>query len=268
MPIRVREYGTSGPLVILLHGGPGAPGYMAPLARELADAFRVFEPLQRGSGALPLSVARHVEDLHEIVEPMSPPDRPALVGHSWGAMLALAYAAAHPDNVSSIVLISCGTFDPAAREKLDATRAERMDDALRRRLNSLADEVPDPDERLQAWAKLTLPIYSYDVMENDLELVACDMKAFRESWQDMLRLQDEGVYPASFSSIRVPVLMLHGASDPHPGAMVRSSLEPHVKSLEYREWERCGHYPWMERAVREEFFKVLRLWLERNRPAI
>ena len=66
--IQVREYGTSGPMVLVLHGGPGAPGGMAPLARRLADSVRVLEPLQRGSGGEPLTVARHVADLHELVE--------------------------------------------------------------------------------------------------------------------------------------------------------------------------------------------------------
>jgi len=58
--IRARSYGTAGPLVIVLHGGPGAPGYMAPVARGLADSFRIVEPFQRGSGGEPLSVARHM----------------------------------------------------------------------------------------------------------------------------------------------------------------------------------------------------------------
>ena len=55
--------------------------------------------------------------------------------------------------------------------------------------------------------------------------------------------------------------MLHGAADPHPGLMIRASLEPYLPQLEYHEWERCGHYPWLERAVRDEFFSVLRAWL-------
>ena len=38
-----------------------------------------------------------------------------------------------------------------------------------------------------------------------------------------------------------PVLMLHGAQDPHPGDLVRDSLAPHLGSLEYVELERCGH---------------------------
>ncbi len=42
--MQIRTYGTSGPLVVVLHGGPGAPGYMAPVARGLADSFRVLFP--------------------------------------------------------------------------------------------------------------------------------------------------------------------------------------------------------------------------------
>ena len=56
--------------------------------------------------------------------------------------------------------------------------------------------------------------------------------------------------------------MLHGADDPHPGPAIRDSLRPHLPQLEYREWDRCGHYPWLERAAREEFLVVLREWLD------
>ena len=45
--MRIREYGSSGPLLIVLHGGPGAQGSMEPVARGLADRFHVLEPFQR-----------------------------------------------------------------------------------------------------------------------------------------------------------------------------------------------------------------------------
>jgi pimeloyl-ACP methyl ester carboxylesterase len=89
----------------------------------------------------------------------------------------------------------------------------------------------------------------------------CDARAHRETWDDMMRLQDQGVYPASFAAIRAPVLMLHGTVDPHPGQMIRDSLQRYLPQLEYREWRRCGHCPWLERAVWQEFFTVLREWL-------
>ncbi len=262
--MQIRTYGTSGPVVVVLHGGPGAPGYMAPVARGLGDWFRVLEPFQRGSGSEPLTVAGHVADLHELVESGCGGGRPALVGHSWGAMLALAYAAAHPGRAASLVLIGCGTFGLAARDRLWEIREERMDDGLRRRIESLPEEFPDPDKRLRVLGDLLLPLYSYDLVSTDQELEGCDAGAHQETWEDMVRLQEEGVYPAAFATIETPVIMLHGAVDPHPGPMIRASLKPHLSQLEYREWECCGHYPWVERAVREEFFAVLRQWLARQ----
>ena len=259
--MHVRTYGDLGPLVVVLHGGPGAPGYMAPVARGLADSFRVLEPFQRGSGAEPLRVADHVADLYELVESRCAGAQPALVGSSWGAMLALAFAAAHPALAGPLVLIGCGAFDPAARARLQAILEERVGDPLRLRLERLSDEFPDPDQRLRVKSDLILPLYSYELATTDLEVEKCDARANEETWADMVRLQEQGVYPAVFSAIRSPVLMLHGAVDPHPGRMIRASLEPYVPQIEYREWEHCGHYPWLEKAVRDEFFSVLRSWL-------
>jgi len=58
--------------------------------------------------------------------------------------------------------------------------------------------------------------------------------------------------------------MLHGAYDPPPGRLVRTRLEPYLPQLEYRESERCGHRPWVEKHVREEFFAEIREWLARE----
>lgn len=57
----VREYGSSGPRVVVLHDGPGSGGHMAPVARGLAASSRVVEPFQRGSGSERLTVVTHVE---------------------------------------------------------------------------------------------------------------------------------------------------------------------------------------------------------------
>ncbi len=109
--------------------------------------------------------------------------------------------------------------------------------------------------------KLIEPVYSIDPIPGADETLACDARAHEESWADMMRLQDEGVYPAAFAAIRSPVLMLHGAFDPHPGRMIHESLAPILPRLEYREWDQCGHEPWRERRVQKEFFALLRAWL-------
>ena len=257
--LQFRSYGRSGPVVVLLHGGPGAPGLIQ-LARGLEDAFHVLEPFQRGSGGVPLSVELHVADLDEFLATHCRDRRPALVGHSWGAMLGLAYAAAHPDTASSLALVGCGTFDPTARRRLEEVRDERIGEDLQRRLATLADEITDVGERLKRRHELTMHTESVDLIEPEAP-GEVDGVANRQTWDDMVRLQADGTYPAAFAAIQVPVLMLHGSFDPHPGAMIRDSLVPHIPQIEYREWERCGHYPWLERAAHREFFRVLHEWL-------
>ncbi len=262
--MRTNSHGSSGPWVVVLHGGPGTPGQMAPVARRLAAACRVLEPHQRGSGGEALTVARHVADLDALVEKHCRGQKPALVGSSWGAMLALAYAAAHPDHAGPLVLIGCGTFDLLSRARMREIIEERMDDVLRERLERLPEEIPDPDRRFEAMGDLILPLYAYDADASELEGERCDWRAHQETWNDMLRRQEAGDYPAAFAAIESPVLMLHGAFDPHPGRMIQASLEPYLAELEYKEWERCGHYPWAERAVREDFYSVLSSWLTRH----
>jgi pimeloyl-ACP methyl ester carboxylesterase len=92
---------------------------------------------------------------------------------------------------------------------------------------------------------------------------AVDAIAHEQTWADMLRLQREGVYPVRFGGITCLVLMLHGADDPHPGNLIRQSLELHVPHLEYCEWPRHGHYTWLERGVQEDLIAVLTRWMTR-----
>jgi pimeloyl-ACP methyl ester carboxylesterase len=260
--LHVRTYGETGPEVIVLHGGPGAVGNAAPIARGLADAFRVLEPWQRGAGLQPLTVDRHVDDLDGVMA-LHCEGRPALVGESWGAMLGLAYAAEHPERVSALVLVGCGTFDTAARARLQQTLRERQAVPLKEELARLAEAGVSADELQAELYRLTRSLYDYDLIEAEDEEIdqPFDMRGHQETWDDMVRQQAEGRYPAAFAAIRLPVLMLHGTHDPHPGEMIRDSLLPYMPQLRYHALDRCGHSPWLERWAREEFFAVLREWL-------
>jgi len=262
--MRTRTYGKTGPVVIVLHGGPAAVGEAAPVARGLSAQFRAIEPFQRGRGDEPLTVSRHVEDLHELVNSVHNDSRPSIVGESWGAMLALAYASAYPDSTAALVLIGCGTFDKASRTRMNETIESRIDDRLRKRLRSLADEYPDPRDRLQAEHTLTEKIYTFDAVAADEQMELTepfDIRAHTETWNDMLELQEKGTYPAAFSTIKSLALMLHGAYDPHPGKMIYASIKAYMPQLEYHELENCGHSPWKERLARKEFFMVMKNWL-------
>jgi len=261
-PIEVRRWGSAGPEVVLLHGGPGAPGGLAALARDLAAGFRVLEPLQRRAGEVPLTVARHVADLAEVAPP-----RAHVVGHSWGAMLGLSYAARHPERVTSLALVGCGTYDAATRGEFQRAVEARTDDAMRARYAELRlrlAEARDPAERdalLARRGRVSAAVYAVDLLDEDDGGLGVDERGHVETWDDVLRLQAQGAEPAAFAAIRAPVHMFHGDDDPHPGPAIRELLRRWIPQLEYTGFARCGHEPWRERHAREPFLRALEAWL-------
>lgn len=96
--------------ILFLHGGPGSG--CNPGQQSLFDAsrHRVIFVDQRGAGrSLPRrgreanTTAHLVADLEQVRNCLGI-DRWLVVGGSWGATLALAYAEAHPERVSGLVL--------------------------------------------------------------------------------------------------------------------------------------------------------------------
>lgn len=105
----------AGKPVVFLHGGPGATS--SPKHRRLFDParYRIVLLDQRGSGRstphaseaaadLSTNTTWHlVADLEKLREHLGV-DRWQVFGGSWGSALALAYAQAHPDRVTELVL--------------------------------------------------------------------------------------------------------------------------------------------------------------------
>ena len=96
------DTGRGAPL-ILCHGGPGLWDMFGSLANSLAGDVRVIRWDQRGCGRSerrgPYSVARSVADL-DAVRAQLAVGRVAVLGHSWGATLALRYSIARAENHS------------------------------------------------------------------------------------------------------------------------------------------------------------------------
>lgn len=257
----MREYGFGTKSVITLHGGPAAAGDIAPLARELGKQWHVFEPLQRGSGARPLTVATHVQDLDDVIRERCGGRRPVLVGHSWGAMLALAYGAEHPTTPAALVLIGCGTFSLAARAEFEARLEARLTPTDRANVAHVKQTEADIDRRLAAVGRLITRVCGHDIEDVADDMAAVDAVAHEQTWADMVRLQRDGTYPAAFAAIGAPVLLLHGEADPHPGRLISEDLRRYVPHLEYQELPKCGHSPWLERQAKLAFFETLNVWL-------
>jgi len=234
---------------------------MASLARDLAGGFTVLEPLQRRSGAAPLTAAGHVADLAAVL-----PEGVALVGWSWGAMLALSFTAAHTGRVRSLALVGCGTYDEASRDAYERAVAVRLGEAGLRRVEELRRRMAGAagaqgDRLLAALGRLMEEAQAYDALPETGDPVRVDRQGHQETWADVLRLQAEGIEPAALASIRCPGLMLHGDDDPHPGPATFELLRRFMPQLQYRGFPRCGHKPWAERRAREPFLAALREWL-------
>jgi pimeloyl-ACP methyl ester carboxylesterase len=176
-------------------------------------------------------------------------------------MLALAYAAAHPTTLSALVLIGCGTFSQAARSEFERRRAAQLTADYQLAIAHIKETETDPNRRHGALARVWTRVYGYDVDDREVDLLVVDTFAHSQTWSDMVRLLNEGVYPTAFAAITCPVLMLHGQADPHPGDITRDDLRLHIPQLEYREFPRCGHSPWLEREAKDEFFERLNDWI-------
>jgi pimeloyl-ACP methyl ester carboxylesterase len=184
-------------------------------------------------------------------------------------MLALAYAAHYPETLAALVLIGCGTFSLASRAEFEARLEARLTPADRASLAQIKESKADPDRRLAARSRLMARVYGHDVEEVADAVASVDALAHQETWADMVRLQREGIYPAAFAVIGVPVLMLHGDEDPHPGRLIHEDLRTYISHLDYQELPKCGHSPWLERQARQLFFETLYAWLvTRLQPAI
>ncbi|HKB48274.1 MAG TPA: alpha/beta hydrolase, partial [Ktedonobacterales bacterium] len=129
----LRLYGQPPFTVAVLHGGPGAPGTMAPVARELATEWGVLEPLQTAD-----SLDGQVEELRAVLDEHA--DLPVtLIGSSWGAMLGYIFAARYPAHVRKLILVGSGVYEARYAAGIEQTRLDRLSEAERARALELLE---------------------------------------------------------------------------------------------------------------------------------
>ena len=122
----------SGPLVVVLHGGPGAHhDYLLPQYDLLANRRELFYYDQRGGGQSPVSRdtpvgwREHVADLDALRLHLGT-ERLTLCGYSWGGLLAVLYLLEHPEHVERLALVSPASLTLTYRREFDAEFARRM----------------------------------------------------------------------------------------------------------------------------------------------
>lgn len=121
-PLYTERLGDAGPVLVFLPGLGLTTLAWRPVAAPLAARVRAVLVDLLGFGRSPkpwttYSVARHLAELHRVIAPLAAGGRVTLVGHSIGARLAVAYAAAHPAAVERLVLVSLPYFGGEERAK-------------------------------------------------------------------------------------------------------------------------------------------------------
>lgn len=264
MKSSIRAYGAAPYSVAVIHGGPGAPGYMAPVARELAKSFGVIEPLQTRT-----SLEGQIQELHEQTR-ASGKGPFVLIGSSWGAVLALLTTAEHPELARKLILVGSAVFDAESSAKTKARRRERTSHETLAEIALLEKELASSSEKDLLFARiadLELDPDVYAPLTRDLELLETQLELNQSVWHDFKKLRDtQGALGQALSRIHCEVVLVHGDYDPHGIEGIHPFLKSVIPQTRLEWLERCGHYPWIEKFAREEFFAILRRECDPRQP--
>ena len=275
----------SGPPVIVLHGGPDFDHkYFLPELDRLADAYRLIYYDQRGRGLSAehvrpedVTLASDLEDLDRVRRHFEL-EAPVLLGHSWGAVLALEYALRHPDRVSRLVLMNPA---PASASQLEVLRAAYLAqlggdmDRQREIMASAAYQEGDPDAvtaryRIHFTHALRRPADYEKLMarmsagfhsqgrEGILKAWAVEERLYRDTWQ----VPGYDLLP-KLQGLRVPTLVIVGEQDfipPEIAARIAQAI-PGATLVAIRD---CGHFAYLECGA--EVRTAVDAFLLRGRP--
>jgi pimeloyl-ACP methyl ester carboxylesterase len=252
----VRKWGHGPYSLAVIHGGPGAPGEVAPVARELSAVKGVLEPFQTAT-----TIDQQVLELRSVLEeearvPVT------LVGFSWGAFLSWMTAARYPSLVSKLILVSAPPFEESYAGSIIRTRLDRMDSADRTETNALTTQMNDPavrdkDRVLARLGVLLARADAYDPVSFPDEAFHIQYDVFRGVWDEACELRRKKVLIQMAHAIRCPVIAIHGDWDPHPAEGVNEPLSRECPDFRFILLSKCGHRPWIERNASDAFYEAL-----------
>lgn len=258
---KLRTYGAPPFDVAVLHGGPGAPGGLAPVARELSPLAGVLEPLQSAS-----SVGGQVQELRAALDENA--ELPViLIGWSWGAWLGFFLAARYPFLVRKLILVGSGPFEERYARSIMETRLSRLSEAERVEVITLVEHLENPSAggqpaALTRFATLMSKADTYDPLPHRREDTEIQGNIHQRVWQEAAELRSSGRLLQLGEKIQCPVVAVHGRYDPHPFEGVRDPLSRTLKDFRFILLEDCGHEPWFEKAARDRFYRILKDELE------
>ena len=263
MPLKVnqRKYGRAPYSVAVIHGGPGAPGEMAPVARELSQTHGVLEPVQTKSG-----VDSQVEELKGILD-NSATTPVTLIGWSWGAWLAFIFSAKHPEYVKKLILVGCGPFEEKYAAVIMKIRLGRLGQDERKKLDYLMECLNSPNIKnkkgvMKTLGQLISKADSYQEVQHYNDVLEFQPAVYQQVWKEASDLRISGKLLGFGRKIKCPVVAIHGDYDPHPFQGVKVPLSKTVEHFKFYLLKNCGHHPWYEKLAKDRFFQILRKQLE------
>jgi len=277
-----RKMGVGNDTVVVLHGGPGFDlNSIAPDLEPLASGRTLVFYDQRGTGrssvtadSTLLTADLFVSDLEAVRHHlMLGPG--ALVGHGWGAGLAVLYAMAHPDQVSRLLLI-----DPIPVRRLPYFTQLESKLAARRHMSA---RRADTFEAEPGATDSTLIAACRAYMAVAVQAYYADSGAMERSRSQWCRgpasaLRNQAAVKRSvfaslgdwdwrprLSPITVPVLVLYGIRDPSPVLAAREWVKalPDARLLII---PASGAFPFVEQPG--QFFPSVNLFLHGGWPPL
>lgn len=262
---KVAGRGAKGaPPLLFLHGGPGYNSYSfeAQAGPALEKKLQVIYLDQRGSARserpwrAEYSIAALVDDIEALRKTLGV-DKLAVMGHSFGGTLALEYAAAHPEHVAKVVLVSAASDIPAAcAARVDYIASHYGDRLDKARADAKArNETPDtcfyafntvgPDLHQRVNDEVMFPDMSVGKRQD-----AVDAKSGLRNTGEL----GNALFGGGFTSYRfahpervtMPVLVLAGAADYAIGLPAQRALGqalPHARVVEY---PGAGHFLYLD----------------------
>lgn len=258
------ETSGAGSPVVWCHGGPGLWDYLAPLASLFDDSFTSIRFDQRGcgrsTGSGPFTIAQAVDDLDQLRDAFNMA-RWAVIGHSWGAELALRYAASHPERTTAVVYIAGVGAGGGFRSAYVTERNRRLGADFDRWTELGKRQRTDAEERewcLLQWrpdfSPSTAAEHATALWDTRPPEITVNTTANDEIWAD--RATDDLLTLAA--NVHCPVLMLFGADDPRPCSASDSLLDalPNANRIVL---DGAGHAPWAEQptATRQAILTAL-----------
>ena len=238
-----REAGA-GEGVVCLHSNASTSVQWRALTERLAPRFRVFAPDSLGAGRSPAWPADRPVGLGDEVALLEPVFALAgsplsLIGHSYGAAVALLAALAHPQAVRALALYEPTLFSLLDQQAPGQNAAsgirQVVDDA------AAAIDAARPAAAAQRFIDYWMGDGSWDAMPQSRQAVVAASMSNVRGWGQAL-FGDRTPLEA-FRALDVPVLYMVGARSPPPSrgvARLLTAVLPRVTVVEFAELGHMG----------------------------